>query len=220
MRQVIDVDPNFIFAKDREGRFVLVNQAVADVFGTTVQDLIGKTDADFNANTQEVASFRRMDLKVMDTLQERFIAEERITDAQEGFAGCRRSNGPSSALTGKPPGCWGHLRILLNAGSPKKIAGEPTAVRHGDGPRVVSASGPSMLKPGISALDPVLPALLGIEVAASYPRDYWMKYIHPEDLERMLQTGGECSTRLRPEMKRVMCYCPKSSFAAVAAMAR
>ncbi len=30
LRQVIDIDPNFIFAKDREGRFTLVNQAVAD----------------------------------------------------------------------------------------------------------------------------------------------------------------------------------------------
>ena len=82
LKQVIDADPNFIFAKDREGRFILVNQAVADVYGTTVEDLIGKTDADFNPNVQEVEFFRRMDLEVMDTLQERFIPEERVTDAQ------------------------------------------------------------------------------------------------------------------------------------------
>ena len=36
LRQVIDIDPNFIFAKDREGRFILVNKAVADAYGTTV----------------------------------------------------------------------------------------------------------------------------------------------------------------------------------------
>jgi PAS domain S-box-containing protein len=82
LRQVIDVDPNFIFAKDREGRFTLVNQAVADAYGTAVEDLIGKTDADFNPNLDEVTFFRRIDLEVMDTLQERFIPEERITDAQ------------------------------------------------------------------------------------------------------------------------------------------
>ena len=82
LRQVIDIDPNFIFAKDREGRFTLVNQAVADAYGTTVEDLIGKTDADFNPNAEEVEFFRRMDLEVMDTLQERFIPEEVITDAQ------------------------------------------------------------------------------------------------------------------------------------------
>ncbi len=82
LRQVIDIDPNFIFAKDRDGRFTLVNQAVADAYGVTVEDLIGKTDADFNPNPEEVEFFRRMDLEVMDTLQERFIAEEVITDAK------------------------------------------------------------------------------------------------------------------------------------------
>ena len=37
LRQVIDINPNFVFAKDREGRFTLVNQAVADAYGTTVE---------------------------------------------------------------------------------------------------------------------------------------------------------------------------------------
>jgi PAS domain S-box-containing protein len=82
LRQVIDIVPNFIFAKDREGRFTLVNQAVADAYGTTVEDLIGKTDADFNPNRDEVESFHRMDLEVIDTLKERFIPEEHLTDAQ------------------------------------------------------------------------------------------------------------------------------------------
>ncbi len=81
LRQVIDIDPNLIFAKNREGRFTLVNQAVADVFGTTVENIVGKTDADLNPNVAEVEHFRRVDLEVMDTLQERFVAEESITDA-------------------------------------------------------------------------------------------------------------------------------------------
>ena len=81
LRQVIDVNPNFIFAKDRKGCFTLVNEAVADAYGVSVEELLGKRDADFNANEQEVEHFRRMDLQVLDTLQERFIAEERITDA-------------------------------------------------------------------------------------------------------------------------------------------
>jgi PAS domain S-box-containing protein len=81
LRQVIDIDPNFIFAKDRDGRFTLVNKAVADAYGTTVDDLIGKTDADFNPNREEVEHFRAKDLEVIDSLQERFISEEVITDA-------------------------------------------------------------------------------------------------------------------------------------------
>jgi PAS domain S-box-containing protein len=82
LRQVIDIDPNFIFAKDREGRFTLANRAVADAYGTTIEKLIGKTDADFNAHPKEVERFRQADLEVIETLRERFIPEERMTDAQ------------------------------------------------------------------------------------------------------------------------------------------
>ncbi len=82
LRQVIDIDPHFIFAKDRGGRFTMVNQAVADAYGTTIEDLIGKTDADFNPNRTEVEFFLQMDREVMDSKKERFIQEEVITDAE------------------------------------------------------------------------------------------------------------------------------------------
>ena len=81
IRQIIDADPNFIFVKDRTGQFTLVNKAVADAYGTTVEHLLGKADANFNANQEEVEFFRQKDLEVMDSLQERFIPEEVITDS-------------------------------------------------------------------------------------------------------------------------------------------
>jgi PAS domain S-box-containing protein len=81
LRQIIDLNPDFMFAKDREGRFTLVNQAVAQAYGTTVGELIGKTDADFNANEEEVAHFRRIDQQVMDSLQEHVIPQEPITES-------------------------------------------------------------------------------------------------------------------------------------------
>ena len=81
LRQILDINPHLVFAKDREGRFTLVNRAVAEVYGTTVEALIGKSDADFNSDQNEVEHFRRDDLEVMDSLREKFIAEELITDA-------------------------------------------------------------------------------------------------------------------------------------------
>ena len=86
LRQVIDINPHLVFAKDREGRFTLVNQAVAEIYGTTVDALVGKTDRDFNPNIEEVEHFRRDDLEVIDTGGELLIPEEAITDA----AGRRR----------------------------------------------------------------------------------------------------------------------------------
>jgi two-component system, cell cycle sensor histidine kinase and response regulator CckA len=82
LRQVIDLVPHFIFAKDREGRFILANKAVADAYGTTVEGLTGKTDADFNPSMNEVEHFVGDDSLVMDSGQPMEIPEERITDAR------------------------------------------------------------------------------------------------------------------------------------------
>jgi diguanylate cyclase (GGDEF)-like protein/PAS domain S-box-containing protein len=81
VRQILDINPHLIFAKDRSGRFTLVNRTLAEIYGTTVEELLGKSDADFNPDPEQVAHFRRDDLEVMDSLCEKFIAEELITDA-------------------------------------------------------------------------------------------------------------------------------------------
>lgn len=82
LRQVLDINPGLIFVKDLEGRFTLANQTVADLYGTTPLELIGKTDADFNPNIDEVAAFRRTDREALATGQEQFIVEEKVTDAK------------------------------------------------------------------------------------------------------------------------------------------
>jgi PAS domain S-box-containing protein len=81
LRQVINLVPHFIFAKDGEGRFLLVNRAVAEAYGTTVDRLIGRTDRDFAASKEEAAAFLRDDLEVMRTGEPR-VVDERITDAR------------------------------------------------------------------------------------------------------------------------------------------
>ena len=82
LRQVIDLVPNLIFAKDRNGRFVLANKSVADVLGTTVEELTGKTDAHFNPNREEVERFLKHDLLVIDSGRSTKIREEKITDSK------------------------------------------------------------------------------------------------------------------------------------------
>jgi PAS domain S-box-containing protein len=84
LRTVIDTNPGFIFAKDWEGRFTLVNKAVADTYGTTVEDLIGKTDADFNPNKEEVEHFLHDDREVMMTGKPKLIPEEPVYNAKTG----------------------------------------------------------------------------------------------------------------------------------------
>jgi two-component system, cell cycle sensor histidine kinase and response regulator CckA len=82
LRQIIDLVPHFIFAKDLEGRFLLVNRAVAEAYGTTVEGITGRTDADFASSPEEVRRFRSDDLEVIQSGRPKIIELEQITDAQ------------------------------------------------------------------------------------------------------------------------------------------
>lgn len=84
LRNVIDANPNLVFVKDWDGRFVLANEAVADIYGTTVEGLIGKTDADFDVDPEEVADSLKVNREVIETLRERHIPEEPITEMATG----------------------------------------------------------------------------------------------------------------------------------------
>ncbi|HSD25948.1 MAG TPA: PAS domain S-box protein, partial [Vicinamibacteria bacterium] len=81
LRQIIDLVPHFIFAKDEEGRFLIVNRAGADVYGTTVEELVGRTDADF-ARSEEARHFREDDLEVIRSGLPKVVPDEPITDSR------------------------------------------------------------------------------------------------------------------------------------------
>lgn len=80
LREVIDADPNLIFVKDREGRFTLVNQAVADLCGTSIEGLFGKSTADFRTNQKGVEHLLRDDPAVQAGKRSSFFAEEAVTN--------------------------------------------------------------------------------------------------------------------------------------------
>ncbi len=84
LRKVVDTNPQLVFIKDWEGRFVLANQPVAQLYGTTVEELEGKSDADFNPCTAEVESFLRADQEVMQSGRSLHVSEEAVTDSQTG----------------------------------------------------------------------------------------------------------------------------------------
>ena len=82
LQQILDINPNFIFAKDREGRYTLVNRALAEFFRSTPQKLVGLRDEALGVKLSEVAAFRRDDREVLDTAREKFIPEEPVTDTE------------------------------------------------------------------------------------------------------------------------------------------
>jgi PAS domain S-box-containing protein len=81
LRQVIDATPSVIFVKDRDGRFLLGNEALARTYDTSPERLIGLTCEHFNANADEVALFCQDDLDVINTGKPKIIPEEKVTHA-------------------------------------------------------------------------------------------------------------------------------------------
>ncbi len=79
LRQVIDLNTSFVFAKDRDGRFTLVNKALADAYGSTPEEMVGKYDEDFNPISDETHHFKQDDLEVLRTRTPKFIGEEPVT---------------------------------------------------------------------------------------------------------------------------------------------
>lgn len=80
LRQVLDTNPTLIYARDRNGKYTLVNEAAARFEGLSIEEVIGKTDNELNHNLGQVIRWRHEDLDVMDNSREIILPEERVLD--------------------------------------------------------------------------------------------------------------------------------------------
>ncbi|OWK45297.1 diguanylate cyclase/phosphodiesterase (GGDEF & EAL domains) with PAS/PAC sensor(s) [Fimbriiglobus ruber] len=67
VRLVLDTDPNLIFVKDADGRFVLANKALADLYGTTPDALVGRQPGVDLPAPKEYPEYRRIEREVLST---------------------------------------------------------------------------------------------------------------------------------------------------------
>ena len=81
LRRVIDLQQDLVYAKDRDGRFVLANLALAEAWNTTVEELTSRREAEVAPDTSEAERFRGSDLLVIDERREVVIPEETLTTA-------------------------------------------------------------------------------------------------------------------------------------------
>jgi len=78
LRQVIDLAPYAIYAKDIEGRYVLANNAAAASLGMLPEQIIGKRDLDVSHNIAQAGRFYAQDLQVIETGAPLLLPEETI----------------------------------------------------------------------------------------------------------------------------------------------
>ncbi|MGZ8175136.1 MULTISPECIES: PAS domain S-box protein [Methylobacter] len=82
LRTMIDTLPMLAWLKDRESRFLVVNQAFASACSHSVDDLVGKSDLDFWPR-EHAEAYRADDAEVMATVQRKTV-EEPFVDACDG----------------------------------------------------------------------------------------------------------------------------------------
>jgi PAS domain S-box-containing protein len=73
--------PHLIMVKDEDGRFLFVNEALANFYGAaSPADVLGKTDSDYNPNKDQLDRFREADLRVIKTKAPVYLDKEENTD--------------------------------------------------------------------------------------------------------------------------------------------
>lgn len=82
LRQIIDLVPHFIFIKDWDGNILTANQALAEAYNTTVDELTGRPQSQFQKEKSDLDRMLQDDREVIQTGQTKFIPEESFVDAQ------------------------------------------------------------------------------------------------------------------------------------------
>ncbi|MDX2215180.1 MAG: PAS domain-containing protein [Oculatellaceae cyanobacterium bins.114] len=80
LKNIVDVCPYPIFVKDADGRFLLLNQACTLIYGKPIAEMLGKRDADFNTNPDQVEKFIQSNQVVMRTLETQIFPDTAIVD--------------------------------------------------------------------------------------------------------------------------------------------
>ncbi|MBE9182022.1 PAS domain S-box protein [Oculatella sp. LEGE 06141] len=116
LRQVIDVVPNIICAKDEEGRILIVNQAGAAMHGTTVDAMVGRQEIDFNPNVtaEQQAQFLLTNREVMQTRQSQKISAQPILDRNGNVHWYQTVISPLTTVDGQVRGIVGAMTDITD----------------------------------------------------------------------------------------------------------
>ncbi|MBI3873593.1 MAG: PAS domain S-box protein, partial [Arcobacter sp.] len=73
---ITEQTPNIILIKDYDGKFEFANKTLANLYGTTPLDMIGKSDSDFNPNKEQTDFYLQNIKDVMDKEELQVVYEE------------------------------------------------------------------------------------------------------------------------------------------------
>lgn len=74
--------PHLILVKDKDGKFLWVNQAIADFYGAKREEMRGKMDRHYNSNEDQLSKFAEDDRTVIQKRRVVHVEKETNTDSQ------------------------------------------------------------------------------------------------------------------------------------------
>lgn len=202
---VIDTNPNQIFVKDIEGKYVLANNACADFYGLTIKDLLGKTDAELSLNSADLERVLAQDKEVLATLQPKLISEEVFHSYTGEIHWFQTIKKPLFSSEGQVSGIFGVcINITKRKQTEEQLRQSETQLRLAlEAARMGFWS--TNLQTGVSKWSSNFKKLYGLTletVSAKYEK--FLSCVHPEDRDRVhkasvhsLETGEEGDIEFR-----------------------
>ncbi|MGA2936047.1 MAG: PAS domain S-box protein [Syntrophobacteraceae bacterium] len=124
LRQIVDLVPHMIFVKSWDGKYLLVNKAVAEAYNTSAGALTGKYHADFHPDESELQNMLQDDREVMMNGETKFIPEEPYTDAQGNLRFMQTTKVPFHVLGDKTPAVLGVAIDITNSKRAEEVLRE------------------------------------------------------------------------------------------------
>ncbi|MFC1898117.1 transporter substrate-binding domain-containing protein [Candidatus Cloacimonadota bacterium] len=81
LRKIIKHNPHFIFIRDEDGIYQIVNEAMAEAYGFAPDEIEGKTDADFIKSESDIIRYKNQDLKIFNNETDRLDIEGSFIDS-------------------------------------------------------------------------------------------------------------------------------------------
>ena len=75
LRQIIDVDPNFIYVKDRDNNMIVANKTIADFFGVPVKEFLKTSEDWFSKYKWNYQELQKADKQVIESLSTLVVEE-------------------------------------------------------------------------------------------------------------------------------------------------
>lgn len=183
LRSFIDAAPGVVFAKDRQGRFLIGNRSTSELLGCPPEAYIGRTDAEVLGDPEQAAAIMATDERVMASGQPEQL-EEQVNFADGRRAWWLSTKAPLRDAEGNVVGLIG-TSLDITRRRAAEARHREIEERYRLAARATNdAIWDWRIADGQVVWNEALATLFGHQVTETHAQ-WWLDHIHPDDRERI-----------------------------------